>query len=289
MTAKAAKATTKKTKTTKSKAAVATKPRLSSGKSVAGNSNLRAWNLRLGLVLVLLAVAVIVFGNSHSVPITTQYLAKDALATEAAHGQTVLATATRHLIDVRLSWIVAKSLLVFGAVFLLAASLVRGRYEAWLSRGVNKLRWVGLGLGGGVVVYTVALLSGVSDVSTLCLVYGSVVLAALLVAAVELLGAGRRLRRLLAAGALLAIFVPWLIFVRTLGAVPMWDGSLPVYMYFLYASLTLLLVATGLATYMRVTQKGKWASTLYTEKMFMGLTFLFALLPALQIFAGALQ
>jgi hypothetical protein len=231
----------------------------------------------------------VVVGNSHNIEITTQYLAKDALATEAAHGQTVWAAATRHLVDIRLSWVVAKSLLIFGMVFLLAATLLRNKYEAWLTGGVNKLRWLGLGLGGGVVVYTVADLSGVSDVSTLCLIYASVLLSALLAASIELLGAGRRLLRLLTAGALLDVFVPWLIFVRTVGAVPMWDGSLPAYMYYLYASLTLILVAIGLAAYLRVVKKGRWADSLYTERMFMGLMFVFAVLPAVQIFAGALQ
>jgi hypothetical protein len=220
-----------------------------------------------------------------------QYLAKDALATEAAgkSGEVVLGPATRHLWDVNVSWLVAKFLLVFGVVLLLAATLLRARYEAWLGRGVNKLRWVGFGLGGGTVFTTVAMLSGVSDVSTLTLVCGSVVLAAVLAAAVELIGPGRRLRRLLGAGAILAVFMPWLILVRTAGSVPMYNGSLPGYMYFLYASLTLLVLAVGLALYLRSKERGKWADTFYTEKMFVMLTLAAAVLPALQIFAGALQ
>jgi hypothetical protein len=69
----------------------------------------------------------------------------------------------------------------------------------------------------------------------------------------------------------------------------MYGAQLPLYMYFLYAVVTLLLVAVGAAAHMRNMKRGKWADTAYAEKMFMILAFLTAVLPALQIFAGALQ
>lgn len=304
MTAKAAKAPTKKTKTTKPKAAAAakastkatTKPAntkavkatVTKKSSGSPKASLRAWNLRLGILLLLLAVAVVVFGDKATMPITVQYQAKDVLGSDAA-GHEVVAAAMRHLWDVRVSWMVAKFVAIFGVVFLLAATVLRTKYEAWLDRGVNGLRWVGFGLGGGAAMLAVAMLSGVSDISTLCLIFISVVVAGLLANAVEFIGAGRRLRRLLAAGALLSVFFPWLVFFRTAVAVPLYDGKLPLYMYFLYTTMTLLIVAVALALYMRVKQRGKWADTLYSERMFMALAFLVAVVPALQIFAGALQ
>lgn len=306
MTAKAAKAPTKKAKTTKPKRAAATKSKATvaseSKAAAAGKPKtteqpknvkdskkvLRSWNIRLAALLALEAVAVAVIGTSKTVELTTQYLAKDALATEAA-GKEVLSAATRHLADVRLAWIVAGFLLVFAVAYLLAATLWRKKYEAWLERGVNNLRWVALGVGGGVAMTVVAMLSGVSDVSALALVFGSVVLASLLAASVELLGAGRRLRRLLGLGALLGVFLPWLLLARIAFGSIMYDGALPIYLYFVYASVTLLLVAFGLAVYFRVKKRGKWLDTDYTEKMFMGLSFATATILALQIFAGALQ
>lgn len=303
MTAKAAKAPTKKTKTTKPKAAAAAKasPKATTKSSTtktakaavtkspsSPKAGLRAWNLRLGILLLLLAVAIFVFGDKVTAPITVQYQAKDVLGSDAA-GHEVVAAAMRHLWDVRVAWMVAKFVAIFGVVFLLAATVLRTKYEAWLDRGVNGLRWVGFGLGGGAAMLAVAMLSGVSDISTLGLIFISVVIAGLLANAVEFIGAGRRLRRLLAAGALLGVFFPWLVFFRTAIAVPLYDGKLPLYMYFLYATMTLLIVAVALALYMRVKQRGKWADTFYSERMFMALAFLVAVVPALQIFAGALQ
>lgn len=307
MTATAAKASTKKTKTVKAKAkavkpkaataakaktTAAAKPKAVQAPKIQSidkqKSGLRAWNLRLGIVLVVLAAAVVIVGDSASAPLTTQYLAKDALASDAA-GKDVLATASRHLWDVPVAWMVAKFLLIFGAVYLLSATLLRKQYEAWLERGVNGWRWLALGVGGGSVMTTVAMISGVSSLTTLSLIFGSTALAGLLAAAVEFIGTGRRLRRLLAFGALAAVFLPWLTFVRNVAGVPLYNGSLPLYMYFLYAAVTLLVVTVVLATYMRIKQRGRWADTLYTEKMFMILGFLVAVVPALQIFAGVLQ
>src|SRR5262245_25928951 len=108
MTAKVTKKTPiKKTKTPKARATAA------KARTVAASMDkgaLRIWNLRLGLLLVALAVTVVLVGSHTSEPVTVQYLAKDALASEAA-GHEVLATATRHLVDIRLSWVVAKFLL----------------------------------------------------------------------------------------------------------------------------------------------------------------------------------
>lgn len=246
------------------------------------------WNIRLAAVLVLLAIAIIWVGSSASVPLTTQYMAKDALATEAA-GQEVLAPAIRHLWDVQVSWLVAKFLVVFAVAYLLAATVLRKRYEAWLERGVNNLRWVALGLGGGSVMATIAMLSGVSDISTLSLLFGSVVLAALLGGAAELLGTGRRLRRLLGLGALVGVLLPWSVLMRTgIGGI-MFDGSLPDYLYYVYAVMTLLIVGIVLAVYLRITQRGRWANTFYAERMFIFLGFLASVVLALQVFSGVLQ
>lgn len=307
MTANTAKASTKKAKTTKAKAA---KPKVATARAAtrtaksaapkapparilkAGEKKppfdrFRKWNLWLGIVLVAEAVAVLASGGPKAVELTTQYLAKDGLASEAA-GSGVFSAATRHLVDINISWIVAGFLVVFAAGFLLAATVWQKKYEAWLARGVNKLRWAMLGIGGGMAVATVALLSGATDVVVLLLISGIVALACAFAAALELLGPGRRLSRLLAAGAVTGLVLPWLFFAVTVAGALKYGGSVPPYLYFVYAVVTLWFVAIGLATHFRVTQKGKWADTSYTEKMFMGLGFGVATVLALQISAGAL-
>jgi hypothetical protein len=298
MTAKEAKVPPKKTKNTKPKAAKPATARANKPEAVAnkpkpegkvnGVSNLRMWNIRLAIVLLAEAAAIVIAGSSKTVELTTQYLSKDVLGSEVA-GREVFAAATRHVADLPLAWAVAAALAALAATYLLAATVWRKRYEAWLKRGVNVLRWVGLGVAGGAMFTLVAMLSGVSDASTLTLAFGSVLLAALLAASVELIGAGRRLRRFLGVGALAGVFLPWLIFARNGSGVAMYGGDMSAYLYYTYATVTLLLVAVSLALYFRVKKRGKWADTLYTEKMFIGLSFIAVTVLAMQIFAGALQ
>lgn len=234
------------------------------------------------------AVAIVLLGGSQTVPITAQYLATDQLASQAA-GHEVLAPAVRHLWDVQLSWVVAKFLLVFAAVYLLAATVFRARYEAWLERGVNKLRWVAAGFGGGIIAVALAMLSGISEMSTLVLIYTSVLAGCFAAMGVELIGPGRRLRKLLVAVACLGVLPAIAVSVAVAGRVALFDGSLPDFVYYVYASVVLLLAAGMLANYFRLKLRGKWADTVYTEQMFMFLGFLTASVVAWQIYAGALQ
>jgi hypothetical protein len=249
--------------------------------------SLRKWNIRLAVLLAIQAVVIVVVGGSQTVPITAQYLSVDQLASQAA-GHEVLAPAVRHLWDVQLSWIAAKMLLAFALVYLLAATVFRTRYEAWLERGVNKLRWIGFGFGGGLVAVAVAMLSGISELGTLVLIYGSSVAAGLSALAVELVGP-RRLRKLLVATAFVAAVPVLGVLLSNAGRVMLFDGALPDFVYYVYACVVLLFAAGVLASYFRLKLRGKWADVVYTEQMFMFLGFLTASVVAWQIYAGALQ
>jgi hypothetical protein len=249
---------------------------------------LRLWNIKLAALLVAEAVAIVLIGGAQTVPITTGYLAVDQLASQAS-GHEVLAPAVRHLADVHLSWVVAKFLLIFALVYLLSATLLRARYEAWLERGINKLRWIGFGFGGGAIAVTVAMLSGISELSELVLIYVLSVLAGLSAMAVSLMGSDRRLRKLLVAMTFIAAVPVVGVSLAVAPRVALFDGMLPSFVYYIYASGSLLLIAGVLASYFRLKMRGKWADTYYSERMFMFLGALMATVIAWQIFAGALQ
>lgn len=258
-------------------------------KSGDGKRSLRLLSIRLGVILVVLAVAVVVVGDSTTVPLTTQYLAKDVLATEAAGGSEVLATATRHLADVNVSWLVAKFLVIFAALFLLLATVWGKHYEAWLDQGVNKLRWVGFGLGAGSMAVAVAMLSGISDIGYLLLIFASLAILGSLSTVVDLIGPGRKLRKYVIITALGAAALPAVAVGLTLAGALLYGGSLPPYMYFVYGSMLLFVTAFVLACILRLRRRGRWADALFAERGFMLLGFAAAVVLALQIFAGALQ
>jgi Heliorhodopsin len=265
-----------------------TQPKQKQVVSDSQRQTLRKWNMWLGLGLIAEALAVLLLAGGQTVPLTMQYLATDTLASDAA-GHEVLAVATRHLWDVPLAWVVAKFLVLFAIVYLVAATVWQGRYNAWLERGVNKLRWAAFGLGGGVMAVAVAMLSGITDLAYLVLISGSVLVACAVALAVGLLGLGRRLRKLLVIIALIAAVLPVVAILSAIVGTLLFNGSLPAFVYYIYASMFLAIVALGLASYFRLRLRGRWADTVYTERMCMVLGFVISSILAWQIFAGALQ
>lgn len=250
---------------------------------------LRVLSLRLGIVLLVLAVAIVLAGNSSTAPLTTQYLAKDVLATDAAGGKEVLATATRHLADINISWLVVKFLAVFAALFVLLPTVWRKHYEAWLDRGVNKLRWVGFGLGAGSMAVAVAMLSGISDVGYLLLIFASLAVLGSLSTVVDLIGPGHKFYKYTIIVALCAAALPVVVIGLTMLGALLYGGTLPTYMYFIYGSMLLFVAAFVLACILRLGRRGRWADALFAERGFMLLGFATTVVLALQIFAGALQ
>jgi hypothetical protein len=264
-----------------------------SSKSIEPLSRLKKWNAWLAALYLLQGLVIVTLAAKVTAPVTANYQAVDTLASEA-NGHQVFALATRHLFDIQIAWVVAVFLIVMGVTHLLAASAFRPRFEAAVSRGVNELRWIGLGLAGGVMTVAIALLSGISQVSTLLLLFASVAAGSFLALGAEKAvanngGKKTRFAHALCSLAAVGVLLSWLIFGGHLLGALIWDGTIPGYMYGLYACMALLLVALLLATHFRLKRQGRWADGVYTERGYMLLGFITASLLAWQIFAGVLQ
>ncbi|HJQ08925.1 MAG TPA: heliorhodopsin HeR [Candidatus Saccharimonadales bacterium] len=281
-----------KTSAAKESAVVKNKAVTVTSKKAAAPKNdrqmLRSWNLWLAIALLIEAAVIVLLAKDLSVPLALNYVARDVLASEATGVQT-FALAGRHLFDVPVAWILAKSLLILALAHLLVATVWRGHYNNWLQRGVNKMRWVAAGVVGGYIAVTIALLSGVNSLQFLVLLFGLSVAAGLCALAVELMGAGRRLRKVLALTAVCSGVGIWIILGSfVLGSV-LYDGNMLAYLYGVYA-VQFVLFAVGLVmSYLRLRQRGKFADTVYTERMFMLLGFMTVSLLAWQVFVGLLQ
>lgn len=283
----AKKTTPKKTKT--EKASLKTAPKKTT-KSVLPTAKLRMWNLRFAALLVLQAAAIVLLGRDVSAPVTGQYLTVDTLATEV-NGRQTLATASRHLFDLPMVWVVAAFLLLLAAVYVAAATFYRKRYEAGLERSVSETRWLGLGLSGAALLVAISLLSGITQASSLLMVAVFTLVGCALALATEVVARDnpkRRLVHLLCGVAAVSVIVPWVVLkLGVLGAL-LNDGTVPTYLYGIYASTVLFFVAGMLATHFRVYRKGRWADGYYAEGAFMALGFVAVSVVAWQIFAGAL-
>jgi hypothetical protein len=252
---------------------------------------LRKMNLWLALAFGVQAVAVVLFGGSKAASITMEYLAPDQMAS-AVNGHQVLGLASRHIADLRLTVAAAGFLILFGLVCLLMATVGRARYEYRLQQGSNVARWVAFGIGGGGMVVALALESGISSLALLILLFVSMLMAGVFEPIAEKFKAKKAktpmLGHTLCAVAVISAALPWVVFVLNIIGAALWGGKIPGTLWGMYASTFILFSCWALGAHFRVTRRGKWASTLYSEKMLMFLTLAIGTVLAWQIFAGAI-
>ncbi len=256
-------------------------------------AKLATWNKAFAVIFAVQAILVAVLAKAVSVPVNTTYSAVDELATNVA-GHEVFAPAMRHLFDVRIAWALAAGLLVFAVGHLLMATVYRKRYELDLEKGVNRWRWADLGMGGGILVTVICMMSGIQQIGLLVAILCTTVLSAGLMLVNERLllttgGQKHQVNTLLCALSGVCAAFAWLVLLGGVVGGWMFDGKLPMYLYGLYGSALVLLGAISWATCARLMRRGKWADSLYTERMYMLLGLVIATLIVWQVFVGALM
>lgn len=251
------------------------------------------WYKWLGALFLAESFVVAFLSKEVSAPLAMQYPAVDALASEAS-GHQVLALASRHLGDVQLGWVVATFLILFAVISLVMATVYRPYLERSLARGINAFRWLGLGLGGGLMVVTIAMVSGFVAVPVLLALLLLTFTGAMLALGAEVLtannkGVKTRFAHFLCGLAVLASGTPWVIFALSVVGAALWHGHFTSYLYSIYACQFALAVAVMTAVHFRLKRKGRWADAYYTERGFLLLSFVAASLLALQVFVGVLR
>lgn len=280
----------KTTKSTSSKSATAGIKGLRLKASALTPASLRGWNIILAALFALQAVLILALSNGNWLPVTTSYLTVDTLASQAS-GTTELTGAVHRLFDVNLAYVVAAFLLVAAATHLIAATVYRRGYEANLARGVNKARWIGLGISAGLMMTTIALVSGVRDLSSLKMLFSLVFVMSLLGLATEIYGHFNGRRNWLTFGiASYAGVIAWAVVGKyLLDANLFGDVTLPAYIYAVYGVALALWIIAAYNTFLQHKGQGKWANYLFGERLHMLVGFVALTALAWQVFLGALK
>lgn len=251
--------------------------------------SLNKWNIGLAILLAQQAILLLILSRSYSLPVTTNYLTTDTLASQAAD-KTVWAPATHYLFDINLIYLVIAILLVGVFTHGFVASVYRKRYEADLKKGLNKVRWLTHILGGGLVLITIALINGISDFSTLLAIFAMSEILGLFGLLVESRKELSQHPRVIGKITFVAFITPWLITAFYLfGAQIFGDRSLPAHVYWLDGTIFLLFAAKLVNNYLHSRKYKRWADYLYMEKTYLVLSFLLKSAIAWQIFFAVLN
>lgn len=267
--------------------------RLFGGKGHVAPQTLRKLNVATAVLLALQAVALLVFGVAYRVPVYVSHLTGDALQTKL-HGTEVTAPALHELWSVDLAYVAVAALLLTAVMYMLIATVWRAKYEAWLKKEMQPLRWVVVAIGGNLLLMVLALTAGVNELTDLKSIAAFTVLAGLSAAWLELNPVRRG--KLSTSGwlgviiALLAAIMPWLIILGRMLATNMFGSvGVPGYVWWLFATLGvgwLLVIALMHLTNLKL---GKWNNYLYAEVWYTGLLLAVETLFVWELFAAVLH
>lgn len=268
-----------------------TKPTFNKNKSKKiTTGSLNTWNKRLAILHAIQGIAILILSKAITWPITTSFLTIDTIATKAS-GKPVLAPAAQTIGNVNIAYFVAAFFFMSAIAHLIIATKYRKTYESDLKKGINKARWIEYGFSASIMMVSIALLTGVYDLSTLIMIFVLDLIMNLMGLVMELHNQGaKKVNWLTYWIGCLAGIVPWIVFaIYVTGANAYGSGGIPTFVYFIYASMFILFNSFAINMFLQYKKKGKWADYLYGERVYMILSLVAKSLLAWQVFFGSLR
>ena len=200
------------------------------------------------------------------------------------------------LFSIPLAWWIASFLAMSSIAHALAGGPLRARYEAWLARGMNPLRWVEYAFSSTVMIVAIAYLSYIRDVPALVAIAGCNVAMILFGWSMEAANEGRRDRpdwKHFVFGCIAGI-APWIGIVSVLlayGAQPDLPAGagIPGFVYLIVATLFATFNVFAVTMVLRYGRIGRWRDYLVGEKTYMVMSLVAKSALAWQVFSGTLR
>jgi hypothetical protein len=240
-------------------------------------AGLRRWNLALAVLHAAQAVAVVVLATDFAITVTSSFPA-------GPPGSAV--PAPQPLFDVRVGVAIAAFLGLAAVDHLLTGTVLRGRYEADLRRGLNRFRWLEYSVSSTIMVLLICFYSGITGISAVIGIIGANVAMILFGWLQELVNPPGRSRTTMLPfwfGCIAGI-APWVaIVVNVAGA-----EQIPGFVYGIFVSLFVFFMSFAVNQWLQYREVGPWRSYAHGEKVYLVLSLVAKSLLAWQIFAGSL-
>jgi hypothetical protein len=240
---------------------------------------LRLWNIGVGLVLAVEAVAIALLTNSFSLPVTATYMS----------GPPGTPAKLTHLFDLQLGWGVFAFVAISAlALFIIASPRVFDWYKANLLQDRNYGRWIEYFFSSSIMIVLISMITGVSDIAALIAIFGvnaSMILFGLLMEKYETPGKPSWLSFWFGS---FAGIIPWIvvaIYVLTPGAP---GPTPPGFVYGIVISLFVFFNVFAINMWLQYHKVGKWADYLFGEKAYIILSLTAKSLLAWWVFSAVL-
>jgi hypothetical protein len=200
------------------------------------------------------------------------------------------------LFSIPLAWFIASFLAMSAVAHFLAGWPLRARYEGWLARGMNPLRWVEYAFSSTVMIVAIAYISFIQDGPALLAIAGCNVAMILFGWSMEAANEGRRDRpdwKHFIFGSIVGL-VPWLGILSILLAYGLQadlpqGAAIPAFVYAIVATLFLSFNVFAVTMVLQYRKVGRWRDYLVGEKTYMVMSLVAKSALAWQVFSGTLR
>jgi hypothetical protein len=199
------------------------------------------------------------------------------------------------LFDMPLAWWIASFFAMSAFAHFMAGWPMRGRYEAWLARGMNPMRWVEYAFSSTVMIVAIAYISFIRDVPALVAIAGANVAMILFGWSMEAANEGRERPdwKHYIFGCIAGI-APWIGIFSILWAysaqpdLPA-SAQIPGFVYVIVGSLFVAFNIFAITMVLQYGRIGRWRDYLAGEKTYMVMSLVAKSLLAWQVFSGTLR
>jgi len=199
------------------------------------------------------------------------------------------------LVSFPLAYLIASFFLMSAIAHATAGWFMRGRYEAWLARGMNPLRWVEYAFSSTVMIVAIAYLSFITEFPALVAIAGCNVAMNLFGWSMEAANEGRdRVDWKHFIFGCVAGITPWIAIFSVLWAYSAQEGlpakaQIPGFVYLIIASLFVAFNIFAITMVLQYRKTGRWRDYLVGEKTYMVLSLVAKSLLAWQVWSGTLR
>lgn len=234
-----------------------------------------------GVAMVWLVAAL---GVSKSYDVTVNYLSFNT-ASQA------LEPATRVIFSVNFAWLVASFMFMSAAAHAIIITVYRKKYVSDLKIGINKARWIEYSISASTMMVAIALLSGMTDLASLVMIFGLVAIMNLTGLVMEVVNSGqKKVSWISFVVGCLAGIVPWVAFGIYVWAANNYSvNGVPGFVYGIYVSIFLFFNCFAINMYLQYKKIGPWKNYLYGEKVYIILSLVAKSALAWQVYAGVFQ
>jgi len=244
---------------------------------------LRNFNGIMGVFHLIQGLIMLILSNDFSLPVTRSFLEFDPL-TET------LEPATVTMFNLRIGPIVASFLFISAIAHFLIATVLYEKYVANLKKGINKYRWYEYSISASVMIWVIAMLTGIYDIGTLLLIF-------FLNAMMILFGLRMEIHNQYTEKTdwkpfiygCIAGIIPWIVIFIWLFGAGGEEGGPPDFVYYIFITIAILFNIFAINMVLQYKKIGKWKDYLYGERMYVILSLVAKSALAWQVFAGTLR